>query len=169
MLTQAITPAVKSHMDVQLSLATDLYRKMFDTAQKISGLNLHLAQDMLEHMHSTSHQLMAAKDAAEMTSILSSQLHPCADKLRTYQQQFSSLLADANADLSKAAETHIPEASRTAAAVADELVRAASEETEKAAQRQREVIEKMHESARRGVDGLLQSQNRDNSPSQQTH
>ncbi|HAT29799.1 MAG TPA: hypothetical protein DCW29_02785 [Janthinobacterium sp.] len=157
MLTQAITPAIKSHMDAQLSFAHDLSRKMFDTAQKIGNLNLQLAQGLIEDITTTTHQLLSSSDAGEFASILSTQMQPCAERLRAYQQHLSNLLANANVELTKTAESHIPEASRTASAVADELVRAASEETEKATQRQRAVIEKMNEAARRGVDGMSQS------------
>jgi phasin family protein len=160
MFTQTITPAVKDHMDVQLSFFTDLSKKMFDTAQKVSELNLQLAQELVADMTACNQQLMSAKDPTEFASVASTQIQPCAEKLRNYQQRLSNLIANANAELTRTAETHMPEASRTAAAVADELVRTATEETEKATQRQRAVIDKMNESARRGIDGLTQGMNR---------
>jgi len=160
MFTQTITPAVKDHMDVQLSFFTDLSKKMFDTAQKVSELNLQLAQELVADMTACNQQLMSAKDPTEFASVASTQIQPAAEKLRTYQQRLSNLIANANAELTRTAETHMPEASRTAAAVADELVRTATEETEKATQRQRAVIDKMNESARRGIDGLTQSMSR---------
>lgn len=160
MFTQTITPAVKDHMDVQLSFFTDLSKKMFDTAQKVSELNLQLAQELVADMTACNQQLMSAKDPTEFASIASTQIQPAADKLRNYQQRLSNLIANANAELTRTAETHMPEASRTAAAVADELVRTASEETEKATQRQRAVIDKMNESARRGIDDMTQNMSR---------
>lgn len=160
MFTQTITPAVKDHMDVQLSFFTDLSKKMFDTAQKVSELNLQLAQELVADMTACNQQLMAAKDPTEFASVASTQIQPVAEKLRNYQQRLSNLIANANAELTRTAETHMPEASRTAAAVADELVRTATEETEKATQRQRAVIDKMNESARRGIDGMTQSMSR---------
>lgn len=160
MFTQAITPAVKSHLEVQLSFFTDLTRKLFDTAQKISELNLQLARELIEEMTSAHHQLMGAKDPAEFASVAATQTHAAAERVRNYQQRLSNVAANANVEITKAAESHMPEASRTAAAVADEMVRTASEETEKATQRQRATIEKMNESARRGIDGLSQSQSR---------
>lgn len=167
MITQAITPAVKSHIDVQLSFFTDLCKKVFDTAQKIGELNLQLAQEMVQEMTNTNQQLMAAKDPAEFASVATTQVHPTAEKLRNYQQCLSSLLANSNVELTRTAESHMPEASRTAAAVADELVRTASEETEKATQRQREALEKMNESARRGIDSM--SRNLSQTQGQQVH
>lgn len=166
MFTQNITPAVKNHMDVQLSFFTDLSKKMFDTAQKVSELNLQLAQELVADITACNQQLMSAKDPSEFASVASTQIQPVTEKLRNYQQQLSNLIANANAELTKTAETHMPEASRTAAAVADELVRTATEETEKATQRQRAVIDKMNESSRRNIDGMAQSMNR--GPAQST-
>lgn len=160
MLTQSITPAVKSYMEVQVSFFTDLTKKLFSTAQKIGELNLQLVQDLIEEMTTVNRQWMSVQNPTEFASFTATQLSPITEKLRNYQQRLSNLLVNANVELTKTAESHMPEASRTAAAVADELVRAASEETEKATQRQRAVIEKMSESARHGMDGLSQNQNR---------
>ncbi|HEV7815195.1 MAG TPA: phasin family protein [Janthinobacterium sp.] len=143
-------------MDVQLAFVTDLSKKLFDTAQRISQLNLNLAQELIQEAATTNHNLVAAKDVTEFASVATTQVHPAAEKMRNYQQQLTNLVANANVELTRTAEQHIPDASRTAAAVADELVRKASEETEKATQRQREVIDRMHESARRGIDGTSQ-------------
>jgi phasin family protein len=173
MLTQAFTPAVKSHMDVQMALFTDLSRKMLDTVQRISELNLQLSQELIEDMTNCNQQLMSAKDPAEFASVASTQIHPVTEKLRNYQQRLSNVIASANVEMTRTAESHMPEASRTAAAVADELVRTASEEAEKATQRQRDMIDKMNESSRRSIDDMSQSLNRtagqNPGQSQQTH
>lgn len=158
MFTQAITPAIRSHLEVQLAFLTDLCRKAFDTAQKISELNLRLAQELIEEMTSTNHQLMASKDATEFASVATNRIPPSIEKMRNYQQRLSNLMANANAEMTRSAESHLPEASRTAAAVADEIVRAASDETEKATQRQRAAIDQMNEAARRGTNGAGQQQ-----------
>lgn len=160
MFTQAITPAIKSHLEVQLAFFTELTRKLFDTAQKISELNLQLAGGLIEEMTTAHHQMIGAKDPAEFASVAASQTHAAAERMRNYQQRLSNVAANANVEITRTAENHLPEASRTAAAVADEMVRKASEETEKASQRQRAAMEKMNESARRGIDGMMQGQSR---------
>ncbi|WP_242404464.1 phasin family protein [Janthinobacterium agaricidamnosum] len=146
-------------MEVQLSFITDLSRKMYDTMQRVSALNLRLAQDLVDTANHTSQQMMTAKDLNEFASAATTQLHPASEKLRQYQQQMAKLMADSNVEISKTAETHISQASRSAAAVADEIVRSASAETEKATQRQRDVMTQMNEAARRGFDVLPQRQN----------
>jgi phasin family protein len=140
----SFSPALKSHLEAQCNFATELSRKMFDTAQQLSELHLRLAQDLLQEWSSASQQLLCARDTGEFLSLAAAQLQPGSNKLRQYQQQLGNLVASANVEMNRTAENHLPETSRTAMAFADEVVRKTAEETEKATQRQREMIEKMH-------------------------
>ena len=152
-ITPSLSPALKSHLEAQLNFATELSRKMFDTAQKISELHLRLAQDLFQEWSNAGQQLLCARDTGEFMSTAAAQLQPGGEKLRQYQQQLGNLVAHANVELNRTAETHIPEASRTAVAFADDVVRKTAEETEKATQRQREMIEKMHAAGHRDGAG----------------
>ncbi|MFZ4876678.1 phasin family protein [Janthinobacterium sp. Mn2066] len=143
MFPTSISPALKSHLQAQLDFAADLSRKLVDTAQQVSELNLRAVQEMLEEFNQTHQQMLAARDPSEFFSLALNQMQP-AGKLQRYQQQLSHLVANAHVEMNRTAETHLPETSRTAAAFADEVVRKTAEETEKATQRQRDLIEKMH-------------------------
>ena len=173
MFTQAITPAIKSYMEVQVAFLTDVSRKMFDAAQSITELNLRLAKELLADMTVANSRLMQSGSANEFTSAATRQLQPGAQRWHNYQQQLSTLVANTSAEMSKVAQTHLPEARRTATAVAEEMLRAASQEAEKAAQRQREVLANMNESALRGIDNTTQNQSRlsteGRTPGQQPH
>jgi phasin family protein len=141
--SQPFTPAAKSHMEAQLSLFTDLSKKLFTSAQKVNELNIQVAQTLLEESVNSAHQLMAAEDPSEFLSIAAAQAQPAAEKVRAYQQHLTSIAAGTQVDMAKAAETHIPETTRTAAALAEEVARKASEETEKVTQRQKETMERL--------------------------
>jgi len=143
MFTNSISPALQAHLDARLDFVTELSRKMFDTALRVNELNMHLAQELLEEATSANQRMLTARGSEAMSAV-ASQVQPGTDRLRQYQQKLSHLMADANVEMNRTAETHLPEASRTAVAFADELVRKTAEETEKAAQRQREIIDKMH-------------------------
>ncbi|WP_035826423.1 phasin family protein [Janthinobacterium sp. RA13] len=165
-MSPSFSPALKSHLEAQCNFATELSRKMFDTAQQLSELHLRLAQDLLQEWSNASQQLLCARDSGEFMSLAAGQLQPGGVRLRQYQQQLGNLVANANVEMNRTAETHIPEASRTAVAFADEVVRKTAEETEKATQRQREMIEKMHAAGHRNGAG----QSRDTSrQSDQAH
>lgn len=141
--TQSFSPAAKSHIEAQLSLFTDISKKLFTSAQKINELNIQVAQTMLEDSVTSAHQLMSAGDPTEFMSIAAAQAQPAAEKMRAYQQHLSKIAAGVQVELAQTAVTHMPETNRAAAALADEVARKASEETEKVAQRQREVIERL--------------------------
>lgn len=144
MFTNSISPALQAHLDAQLNFVTELSRKMFDTALRVNELNMRLTQELLEEAASANQRILTARGGSEAMSAVASQVQPGTDKLRQYQQKLSHLMADANVEMNRTAETHLPEASRTAVAFADELVRKTAEETAKATQRQREIIDKMH-------------------------
>ncbi|MGK5030416.1 phasin family protein [Janthinobacterium sp. DSP2-3-3] len=147
-IPQSLSPALKSHLETQCNFATELSRKLFDTTQQLGELHLRLAQDLLQEWNSASQQLLCARDAGEFMSLAAAQVQPGSNKLRQYQQQLGNLVASAHVEMNRTAENHLPEASRTAVAFADEVVRKTAEETEKATQRQREIIEKMHATGR---------------------
>ncbi|WP_308922214.1 phasin family protein [Janthinobacterium sp. J1-1] len=144
MFTNSISPALQAHLDAQLNFVTELSRKMFDTALRLNELNMRLAQELLEEAATANQRILTARGGSEAMSLAASHLQPGSDKLRQYQQKLSHLMADANVEMNRTAEAHLPEASRTAVAFADELVRKTAEETEKATRRQREMIANMH-------------------------
>ncbi|MFM2086366.1 MAG: hypothetical protein RLZZ237_1235, partial [Pseudomonadota bacterium] len=65
MFTTSISPALKSHLQAQLDFAADLSRKLVDTAQQVSELNLRAAQEMFDEFNKTSQQMLAARDPGE--------------------------------------------------------------------------------------------------------
>ena len=140
----ALSPALETHLKTQRHFATELSRKMLGTAQQMSALQLRPAQALFQQWSSAGQQLLCARDIGEDLSLAATRLQPAGEALRQYQQQLGNLAAHANVELNRAAETHLPAASRTAAAFADEVVRKTAEETEKAVQHQHELIEKMH-------------------------
>jgi phasin family protein len=150
--SQEVTPALKAHIDAQYSMFADLSQKMFDTAQKINELNIEAAKNLIEGSLSSAQQVIVAKDPYEALSVAAAQAQPSAERVREYQQHLNNIAARTQVDLAKTAETHVPNTSRTAAAVADEVARKANEETEKAASRQKAAFERFTKSTERGDD-----------------
>ena len=158
MFTNSISPALQSHLEAQCNFANELSRKMFDTAQRLSELNLRLLQDLLQEMTTANQHILAARDSGDAFIATASHVQPGADKLLRYQQQLYDLLTHGYVEINRAAETHVPVATRTAVAYADELVRKTAEETEKATQRQRELMAKIHAGTRSDGAGRQRDQ-----------
>lgn len=140
--SQIVTPAAKNHMEAQLSFFNDMSKSLFRTVQQYSDLNIQLAQTLLEESTQAGQQVITAHRPTEVLAAAASHAQPTAEKLRAYQQHLSRIAADTHVDLSKVAEEHVQETSRTAKALADEVARVTSEETEKNLRTQQEAVER---------------------------
>jgi len=96
---------------------------------------------------------MSAKNPSEALSLIAGQAQPSAEKVRAYQQHLADIAAGTQVDLAKTAETHIPQASRTAQELAREVAQKASEETQKVSQRQQAAMEKLTTPINKRPDG----------------
>jgi len=154
--SQAVTPAVKEHMEAQLSFFNDVSKTLFHTVQQYGDLNIQLAQTMLEEGTTAGQQILTAHRPTEMFSAVASHAQPTADKLRAYQQHLSRIAADTQTDLSRVAEEHVTETARTAKALADDVARVTHEETEKTLRTQQEAARKFNDPFQHYADGARQ-------------
>jgi phasin family protein len=151
---QTVTPAAKHHMEAHWSFFSDLYQSLFRTVQQFSDLNIQLAQTLVEETTQAGLQVLTAHRPTEALAAAAAHAQPTAEKLRAYQQHLSRIAADTHVDLSKVAEEHVQETSRTARALADEVARVTSEETEKNLRSHQDVVDKFTDPFR--TDGARQ-------------
>ena len=156
---QEVPPALKSHLEAQFAFMSDLSKKMFDGVQKIGQLNIQVAQTLMEETLNSAQQLIQSNSPTDYLSVAASQVQPAAEKLRAYQQHLNNITAGVQVELSKAAEQHVPETTRTAAAVAEEVVRRGAEETDKVTQRQKAAFEKLTKPINDGTNSASQQPN----------
>lgn len=153
--SQQVTPAVRSHLDAQVSFLNDMSKSLFQSFQQLCDLNIQLTQTMLEEATHTSQKMLTADRPTDTISAAASRAQPATDKLRAYQQHISRVAADAQVQLARVTEQHVQETTRTARALADEVQRVASEETERNMRSQQETMRKfsdpfMQNGAQRG-------------------
>jgi phasin family protein len=125
-ITAAPSHAIGTHCELQLSFLTDIANKMLGASEQIMQLNLQLTLDIIRQMSSANHQLMQAQNPAEFAAAAANQVHPIVEHWRRYQQSLPNVLASTQVDLSKATESHIPKATRSVIAIAEECSCAAS-------------------------------------------
>lgn len=140
--SQSVTPAVRTHLDAQMSFINDMSKSLFQSFQQLCDLNIQLTQTMLEEATQTSQQLLTADRQTDVIGAAASRAQPATEKLRAYQQHLSRVAADAQVQLARVAEQHVQETTRTARALADEVQRVASEETERSMRTQQENMRK---------------------------
>lgn len=137
------SPAIKAQLDAQFAFYADVSKKMFNGIQKLNELNIQVGQTLMEETLSSTRQVMQAEDRTDALSIVAGQAQPAAEKIRAYNQHVQAIFADAQVDIAKTAETHVPNATRTAEAVVKEVAQKASDQTAKVTERQKEALEKL--------------------------
>lgn len=135
------SPAFKAHLEAQYEFALDLSQKMIESMQKINELNMQAMRSLVQESLATTQRLMVPANAASAAGMTIEQPLPVAEKIRGYQQNLQNILAEAQADVTKAIESHVPETVRAAETVVTEMAHRVSEETAKAAERQKQVLE----------------------------
>jgi phasin family protein len=119
-------PALRTHLESQVDFLNEFTRKAYDTLRQLSEMNLKLARQMVEGSIHASHEMLACTDPMQLAQAAMKQMPPATERLRTYQQHLLGVLAGAEAEFTHAAEARLPEATRSASAFADEMVRHAS-------------------------------------------
>ncbi|MBJ7313153.1 hypothetical protein ACFOLJ_30485 [Rugamonas sp. CCM 8940] len=149
MFSEALSPAVRAHCDVLFNFHTDLARRTLESLQAISEVNMRLLKEAMSELGEASQRVLSAGNPAGQTASARGNLGSTA--LRNYQQGLADALARANHSLAQSAEAHLPHVSRSANALADELVRKANDEAAKAGERQRQALERMGLHAANGL------------------
>ena len=158
---EAVTPAVRTHIDAQTAFLNDISKSVFRSFQQMFDLNIQLAQTLLEESALASKQAMSADDQMELISAAAARARPTSDKLRAYQQHIARLAADSQVDLARVTEQHVETTTRTARALADEVSRNAGEHTERSLRAQQETMRQFADpfTHSEGADTSLSKQN----------
>lgn len=120
-------PTVQSPLQNQLGFMTELSRKSYDSARRLSELNLQFARHVLEDSLTATRQMMSTPNVFQWPAMLANQIGPVAQRLQSYQQQLIGLLSGVQVDFTRATESYLPEAGRSAMAVADAMASRAEE------------------------------------------
>jgi phasin family protein len=119
-------PALRAHLESQVEFTNQLLHKTLDTLHQLSEINFKLSRQTIEGSIHAGREMLACTDPAQMSQVATKQLQAATERMRAWQQHVVAVLAGVQADLTHAAEATFPEASRSASAVADEMVRRAS-------------------------------------------
>jgi phasin family protein len=130
----ANNPALRSQVETQVNMMTELSHRTYDSVRQVSELNMRFTQQLIEDSMNLGRELMNCSDPFQMTSTAIHQMQPATEHLRTYQRELMGVLSGAQADFGRMAETHIPEAGRQASAATDQMVRNAASATQAATQ-----------------------------------
>ncbi len=115
--------AMRSGLDAQVNFMTELTRRSYDSVRKLSELNLHFSQLLMQDSVAATRQVLACSDPLQMAAAMANAAQPVAQHLRSYQQQLMGMLTGAQVELTRTAESLMPQGSRYAAALAETMAR----------------------------------------------
>lgn len=101
----SVTPAIRSHLDAQLSFFNDVSKSMTRTLQHMCELNMQLGQTMFEETNIASQGMLTSDHPTDAISAAAARAQPATDKLRAYQQHVSRVVADTQVDLARVTST----------------------------------------------------------------
>jgi phasin family protein len=116
-------PALRAHLESQVDFMNQFTQKAYDTLREMSEMNLKLARQIVEGSMHASQEMLNCSDPMQLTQAAIKQVQPATERLRSYQQHLLTVMAGAQAAFAHAAETSIPQATRSASAIADEMAR----------------------------------------------
>jgi phasin family protein len=113
--------AMRSGLDAQVNFMTELTRRSYDSVRKLSELNLHFAQQLMQDSVAATRQVLACSDPMQLAATMANAAQPAVDHLRSYQQQLVGMVTGVQVELTRTAESFMPQGSRYAAAMAHSL------------------------------------------------
>ena len=116
-------PAMRSGLDAQVSVMTEITRRSYDAVRKLSELNLQYSQQLMEDGAAAARTLVGCSDPFQLAAAAARAGQPAIDHLRQYQQQLLGMLTGAQLELSRSAGALMPQASRYASAMAQSMAR----------------------------------------------
>lgn len=137
---QSVDPSLRSHIDAQVAFFNEFSQAMSRSFQQVGQLNMQLMQALCEQAASAGQRWLTAERPAKAMPDAASPAQSATDTLRAYRQHLSQIASATQVDLTQVAERHLPEASRTARALADDVTRAAVEETSKHLRQQEQAV-----------------------------
>jgi phasin family protein len=113
--------ALRSGLDAQLEFMTELTRRSYDAVRKLSELNLHFAHLLIQDSVAAARQVLTCSDPLQMVSTMANAAQPATDHVRSYQQQLVGMLTGVQLELTRQAESLMPQASPYGAAMAQSM------------------------------------------------
>jgi len=120
---EQFSAASKAALEAQLALFATLSNTAFESMEKVVDLHLNVARASLEESNAATKQFLSAKDPQQWLALSAVQAQPNAEKALAYGRHLAAIASGAHAELSKAAETQLAGASRTALELIEEAAK----------------------------------------------
>lgn len=124
-IPEQLSAASKANVAAQFALFSSFSSKAFESFEKIIELNISAVKNSLAESNVAAKQLLAAKDPQEWFSVTAAFAQPSAEKAIDFGRQLAGITSGVQAEITKAAETHISESSRKVLELVEEFSKSA--------------------------------------------
>jgi hypothetical protein len=116
-------PALRAQFSTQLGLAGDLGSRNLDAWRRIGAANVRLWRQHAEASAHLARALLRCTDPGQAGVVLARQIHPFAERVALWQEHVLDAVGGVQSEAAVLAESYLPAARESAAAVIDELAR----------------------------------------------
>lgn len=113
--------SARALLDAQTTVVNALAGNVLQGVERIANLNLAAAKASSEELSANLGKLLSAKDAQEFMGLSAAQFQPNMEKFSSYARYLGEICSESQLAIAKAVETQVSEASRSAAALVDQL------------------------------------------------
>lgn len=99
-----VSAAARANLDAQFGLYAAFTSKALESMEKLINLNISAARATMEESAATTQQILAARDAREVMSLVSAQARPTLEKALAYSGHLANIATRAQAEYGRAAE-----------------------------------------------------------------
>jgi phasin family protein len=122
-IQQQISAATLAQLEAQLGLFREFGQTAVESVEKLTQLNLAAARASMEESASNARQMLAADGPQQVVSLLRAQTGPNLGKAIAYGNHLVNIATNAQAEMTRAAEMQVAEASRRAGELVEEAAR----------------------------------------------
>jgi len=117
--TEQFTAANKANVDAIYTFA----RAQFAAIERLSALNFNTTRSAFEDTVNQAKALLSAKDAQELVNVSAASAQPTLEKAIAYSRNVYEVAAQAQAEVTKLAETQAAEMNKAVVSMMDKLTR----------------------------------------------
>lgn len=134
------TPAAREHIQTQMDFLTDVSKSFFHTAQRVNEANMKVLQSIFAETVSRTQQLMQSNPQQALL-VASEIAQPAAETINAFNANIARILAQGHEEVARTAEQHVPNTTRAARALVEDVNKMTEEARNQASERGKQAYE----------------------------
>ena len=113
----------KTNIETHLAVSSALTTKAVEALEQVVDLNINTGKAMIEDIAASTRQILSAKDAQELSSLLAAQAQPAAARAIAYSRHLAGIATSTQAEFTRTAEEQFAETGRKLSALVEDVTK----------------------------------------------